>query len=348
MTLKILTITCILLTICGMVFNFNSLAEVTKFDLPFNQNTKVKIDSLSKNDITFIIDDMTQILSPDDSKMSIVCFNQDSATIRILEKDKSIHYMYPLKLSSLTIGLNQEIIIKKGEIIGQYTNKISTNENCDPSQNTKFHILSKTTECPFVLSNQLINCNDKDISISTSLTKLEYNLSCDELLKTNFKLGDTGNKVVQLQKCLQNEGRYKYANGITGYFGNYTKNILNTPITTNKPIDKCNSILVKNYFIAEKSDAVSKLQQCLIANKFFNYEGGATGYYGPITDKALTNYLNSSLEVCPLLRKATYTFGETSIRVKRLQLCLKEAKLFDHPSNTGYFGIKTQTALANW
>jgi hypothetical protein len=59
---------------------------------------------------------------------------------------------------------------------------------------------------------------------STAILKLDS--KCELLLKQQYKIGEIGQGILNLQTCLTNFGLYTYPSGITGYFGNYTSGVL--------------------------------------------------------------------------------------------------------------------------
>lgn len=63
----------------------------------------------------------------------------------------------------------------------------------------------------------------------TSATPVVVNAKCTELKSAAkyWKVGTSSQSVRELQKCLQDEGLYKWQFGITGYFGDYTRGLLN-------------------------------------------------------------------------------------------------------------------------
>jgi hypothetical protein len=82
--------------------------------------------------------------------------------------------------------------------------------------------------------------------------------------------------------------------------------------------------------------------------RLFSYAGGNTGFYGNITKESYQKWLDDYNISCEVLKNQFYTPGEISSRVTTLQQCMRDRKLFDYPSNTGYFGPITTESLRKW
>jgi peptidoglycan hydrolase-like protein with peptidoglycan-binding domain len=136
--------------------------------------------------------------------------------------------------------------------------------------------------------------------------------NCDTLKNSSFKIGDSGSQIVELQKCLQSAGLFSWPEGFTGYFGNYTSGKFNewknsnqtpapatapTPVTTqSKPTtpEECKNLPYQQWYMTQRDEAVSKLQNCLKTMGYFNYS--TTGYFGNMTRaayEAWTSDINS-------------------------------------------------------
>ncbi|MGL4758091.1 MAG: hypothetical protein ACRCXZ_02055 [Patescibacteria group bacterium] len=329
--------------------DFVSFADSGKLTLPFAKDVIINHIQTNKNSIELKLTEGTKILSPENGKISLACYNQNSSTIKHINDKGQISFFYPINLESFFLKLNEETLIRKGDVIGKYNSKYPINEKCEPSLNPNLFVVYRKNECPFQFEGFALECDSKNNPTFTNLDEIKFETDCNELIKQNYSIGESGNKVTTLQKCLTDLGKYKFQFGPTGYFGQYTKSIM-TQEPDSKPLPKnnCTSYLADKYYEGEKSQRVLNLQICLMNKKYFNYEGGATGFYGNVTKLAYIIFLNSDSEVCEILKKATFYYGENSYRVKRLQQCLKEAKLLNHPTNTGFFGSKTLLAFNNW
>jgi peptidoglycan hydrolase-like protein with peptidoglycan-binding domain len=252
----------------------------------------------------------------------------------------------------------------------------------------------------FRSTNQVSGWNPSTISGSQSANSSgDY---CEQLKSRSWSIGQSGKDVYDLQFCLQNRNLFKYPEGFTSYFGNYTqarlidwKNGLQKPsdentsqptaasnsnngvITinlvggnggnggnsnsqtqvTNQPQPStCDELKNKNYTFGSTSDDIKKLQDCMTSNGYFKHPFGSTGYFGSVTQTALNNWKNGSSQPvaqnnnsCDNLKNQNYPFGETSDRVKQLQICMTGNGYFKHSAGaTGYFGPVTQSALNNW
>jgi hypothetical protein len=108
---------------------------------------------------------------------------------------------------------------------------------------------------------------------------------CPTLMLQKFKYGTTNDRNKNLQKCLQKSGFF-YFPTITGYFGDVTKRGMIDYLSSN---GACERFYYKSFNIGTVSPEISQLQNCLIKEKLFPL-AKSTGYYGPITNKALTTY----------------------------------------------------------
>ncbi len=191
------------------------------------------------------------------------------------------------------------------------------------------------------------------------------------LLRENFNIGDSGGKIILLQRFLRQQGYFTYSE-VTGSFGNITKNALEQyrkdkgivlDLTTG--ID-CNALYRKVWNLGDTSEEIKALQECLRRGGWFDYPT-STGYFGnlsaaglekaraatgarPGTGGAVTPPTPTPNKVnpCDSLRTQRWDIGLQDDRVKQLQQCLRTAGFFTFPSNTGYFGPITQQALNKW
>jgi hypothetical protein len=108
---------------------------------------------------------------------------------------------------------------------------------------------------------------------------------CPTLMLQKFKMNTTNDRNKNLQKCLQKAGFF-YFPTITGYFGEITKRGMFDYLSS---IGACERFYYKSFSIGTSSQEITQLQNCLIKEKLFPLSK-STGYYGPITNKALATY----------------------------------------------------------
>ena len=104
------------------------------------------------------------------------------------------------------------------------------------------------------------------------------------------------------------------------------------------------------------------MQECLRAEGTFTYPT-STGYFGPVTEEALTSYRNRNTPApapepepeqlvvldCDALRTREWRIGEVSEEVRKLQACMRARNFFTYAGgDTGYFGPVTREALEKW
>jgi hypothetical protein len=142
--------------------------------------------------------------------------------------------------------------------------------------------------------------------------------------------------------------------------------------TTDRIID-CTPLINTNTTYRQSNFSIVLLQECLRQAGTFNFDGGNTGYFGDVTQKALTDYrVKRDLEIASLAKVQTIVQAPTvtilsainskllcendlnsrTIRneknddIRKLQQCLREAGFFRYEGgNTGFFGEITQDAL---
>ena len=119
----------------------------------------------------------------------------------------------------------------------------------------------------------------------------------------------------------------------------------------------CDNLLSDSYYIGQQSSDVKDLQDCLTFSGDFNYSGGSTGYYGPITQSALNSYktrvvsasptpTSTETTACSALLSSLYFIGQQGSNIVQLQDCLTTTGHFTYSGgSTGYYGNITQTAL---
>jgi peptidoglycan hydrolase-like protein with peptidoglycan-binding domain len=98
------------------------------------------------------------------------------------------------------------------------------------------------------------------------------------LLGIKFTKGIRGDKVKQLQVCLQKLGFYRWPFGATGLYGDYTTEKHNQWIK----LQSCEKLKSFVWEYAETSPRVKQMQECLKTANKFDYPT-ATGFFGPIT-----------------------------------------------------------------
>jgi hypothetical protein len=332
-----------------MLPNLKSIGANQDVLLPVDQFESIKLKSISNYNVRYELKNGTHLISPVSGKLSLACFAESASSLRIISDSGLTMFIYPIKLPSIYVKLNEEVGINQGDYLGDFNDDFTIDDTCNPQPDKGLNMLFRKTACPMTVDNVTYQCTDNNLNLKSNNKEIFVKPECDKLLETSFNLGDKGIAVTRLQRCLEQAGKFKHPGGITGFFGTYTKAILtNTPKSDPSKSNKCNTILADRYFVGQKGEAVYALQNCLIEMNFFNYEGGATGLFGDYTNQAHANFVNSSPDVCKVLKSGTYTYGENSMRVKRLQQCLREAGKFSFPSNTGFFGLITQQAFKNW
>lgn len=142
------------------------------------------------------------------------------------------------------------------------------------------------------------------IIVTDPQSNLQQQNNCNELFKKNWTYGEENNEVEKLQQCLRDKNVFDHV--ITGYFGpitkaglekvrNELKNSFSTSsnvitIISNSNQDNCDSLKQQTWIYGTSSDEVEKLQRCMQKIGIFNHIYGATGYFGPVTQKALNTW----------------------------------------------------------
>jgi len=114
--------------------------------------------------------------------------------------------------------------------------------------------------------------------------------TCEVAKKKNYSIGQRDASVKQLQQCLKDEGLYVWPAGITSYFGPYTQQILAKSLGQVGPANSCANLKTQNWFEGERSERVRQLQTCMQQSGVFNWQFGATGYFGPVTRDSLIKW----------------------------------------------------------
>jgi peptidoglycan hydrolase-like protein with peptidoglycan-binding domain len=115
----------------------------------------------------------------------------------------------------------------------------------------------------------------------------------------------------------------------------------------------CEDLKNQKWSIGERSERVRRLQECMQDAGTFNWKYGATGYFGPVTQKALDDWKGQSSGggggTCEDLKNKNFSLGEVSQDVRSLQGCMRSAGYFTWPyGDTGYYGPVTKEAHAKY
>lgn len=130
--------------------------------------------------------------------------------------------------------------------------------------------------------------------------------TCDNLKNASFKFGDSGDQIIELQKCLQSAGLFNWPDGFTGYYGKYTESKFNEWKNTSKSVEiqiqatnsptknatpeECKDLPYQKWYMTQKGSEVVKLQNCLKTMGYFNHSAGSTGYFGNVTKIAYSSW----------------------------------------------------------
>ena len=153
----------------------------------------------------------------------------------------------------------------------------------------------------------------------------EVKKTCDNTyeFKSYLTIGHSGDEVRKLQELLESLGHFTYAKGPTGYFGNVTKQAIVSfqkeknltpfpgfvgpgtrkalnescsvkevikPTTSIKPKTSVKYTFKSYLYIGSQGEEVRQLQQILEDLGYFTHKYGPTGYFGPVTKKALSDF----------------------------------------------------------
>jgi peptidoglycan hydrolase-like protein with peptidoglycan-binding domain len=180
-----------------------------------------------------------------------------------------------------------------------------------------------------------------------------------------YTIGQESEEIKQLQSFLRAKGLFAFATD-TGYYGSVTDAafkaykaslvVVTPPPTT---VVDCEILKNKPYTIGQENLEIKQLQDCMTKLGYFSYPAGSTGYFGTITQAALSKWKTATTVVvapppvivtpnaCEVLKAKTWSIGTQSSEVKALQQCLQDQGYFSYPGGpTGYFGTVTQAALA--
>ena len=120
------------------------------------------------------------------------------------------------------------------------------------------------------------------------------------------------------------------------------------PVKVRPVLSWCDNYKLGNFNYGDSGNRVTTLQNCLKEARYFDYPGGATGYYGNYSSAKQEEWIKQK-DVCRYMYGADFQYGETSLRVKYLQQCMRNDGYFTYPGgNTGYFGPLTQDSFNRW
>ncbi len=151
--------------------------------------------------------------------------------------------------------------------------------------------------------------NEWKISSSPIIVQAANNTSansCDNLKNIDFRIGNSGSQVVELQKCLKNVGLFSWPDGFTGYYGKYTDSKFNewktgpqslavgsnseSTITKHVTPEDCKALPYQSWYMTQRGSEVAKLQDCLTTMGYFSHPAGSTGYFGSVTRLAYESW----------------------------------------------------------
>jgi hypothetical protein len=155
------------------------------------------------------------------------------------------------------------------------------------------------------------------IKVSDPVSADQSKNTCNELYNKNWTFGEENSEVEKLQECLRQKNLFDHV--ITGYFGpitktglekvrkeiansttqipvvvnnqnNYGSNVIVITSASNNAQDNCSDLKKQTWVYGTNSDEVERLQRCMQKIGVFNHIYGATGYFGPVTQKALNTW----------------------------------------------------------
>lgn len=190
---------------------------------------------------------------------------------------------------------------------------------------------------------------------------------CLELIDRKWKIGEKSNDVRDLQQCLRDLGLFEWPT-ITGLYGQITeKGINNARKALKQPIKfqkqeeptpnninvSCDNLKSQTFKFGESGNRVKQLQECMKQAGLFSWKNGSTGFFGPVTQSSYNSWKGKTSNdinySCDNLKQQTWATGETSGRVKQLQICMQKAGKFNWKNGaTGFFGTTTRQSLINW
>ena len=174
--------------------------------------------------------------------------------------------------------------------------------------------------------------------------------SCQELYVQNYSIGDTNDKVSQLQQCLKDKKYFDYA--VTGYFGYITKASLDKwkGINSVDSSSSSNSNL-KTTSIPAKTNAQFNIPKDVLVIPIQNATQNTNPNQVVGTNTIQNNKTNKLTEnfSCDSYKKMIWSIGESGERVRILQICMQSEGKFNYSGGaTGYFGENTKKSLISW
>lgn len=177
--------------------------------------------------------------------------------------------------------------------------------------------------------------------------------NCDTLRGQNWKFGERSDNVRALQQCMRQAGTFTFPDN-TGFFGPLTQAALNTwrgnlQSNNSSATQNCDQIRSQTFTFGERGDRVRALQQCMRDAGVFTWPF-ITGYFGSVTQESYSRWKGRAVPLidCNELKNNAWRLGEQSERVKQLQGCMRRDRVFNFPSDTGFFGEVTRQALIRW
>jgi hypothetical protein len=255
---------------------------------PLESNSYAKLISVTDYNINLELNKDQKLISPFKGSLHLACFNESSASLRLISEKGLTIFIYPVQYSSIKVKLGQDLAINQSDFLGQLNSVFPINDKCDPVKGSGLNITTRKAKCPFQMVNQTLNCGDVNKIISgTYQSAIPKDSSCNSTLAMDFSIGQRNAIVTKLQQCLKDLGLFNYPGGITGFFGNYTNTVYNAFLKTNTSI--CQILKSGNYTLGERSERVKRLQQCLREANKFNYPTN-TGMFGPITQAGFRSW----------------------------------------------------------
>ncbi len=127
-----------------------------------------------------------------------------------------------------------------------------------------------------------------------------------------------------------------------------TKTEIVVPTTPSGDRENIQELLNKKFKFGDESEEIRTLQKFLKNKGYFTFPT-PTGVFGSWTAASQEAYLKDNKitgkKDCSSMFNQNWTVGDTSDSIKELQICLRDARVFNHPEITGYFGSVTNQAL---
>jgi peptidoglycan hydrolase-like protein with peptidoglycan-binding domain len=184
-----------------------------------------------------------------------------------------------------------------------YTGNLVDNSSANVTLDNKYKVNFEDTDIPNPPSKF-----NASIIITDPQSNIQKQNNCEALFKKNWNFGDDNTDVEKLQKCLRENNAFDH--GITGYFGPITKAglekvkpaigvsqsststviVINSQTNVSQAQDNCTNLKQQTWIFGSSNSDVEKLQRCMQKVGIFNHVYGATGYFGPVTQKALNTW----------------------------------------------------------